>query len=221
MTLRVLIADDEALVRHGLAMILRATGEIDVVGEAATGREAAVAARTLRPDVVLMDIRMPEGDGIAATREIVGATDARVVVVTTFGLDEYIYAALRAGASGFLLKNAPPEQLVEAVRVVARGDALLSPEVTGRLIRQFSSGGRPQVEHRSFSDLTERELDVLRLVARGRSNAEIADDLVVSEATVKTHISRVLMKLGVRDRTQAVVVAYEGGLVAPTGDGAP
>lgn len=218
MMLRVLIADDEALVRHGLAMILRATGEIEVVGEAATGREAVAAARSLRPDVVLMDIRMPEGDGITATREVVSSTEARVMVVTTFGLDEYVYEALRAGASGFLLKNAPPEQLVEAVRVAARGDALLSPEITGRLIRQFADSGKPEDEHRSFADLTEREREVLGLVARGRSNAEIAVDLTVSEATVKTHVSRVLMKLGVRDRTQAVIAAYEGGLVAPAGE---
>lgn len=212
MRLRVVIADDEALVRSGFRLILAAGGDIEVVGDAATGAEAVRLARALQPDVVLMDVRMPGAGGIAATREIVASTASRVVVVTTFGLDEYVYDALRAGASGYLLKNAPPEQLVEAVRIAARGDALLSPEVTARLIVQVARSRRAP-EPRSFDDLTEREREVLTLVARGLSNAEIAAELAVGEATVKTHVSRVLAKLGVRDRTQAVIAAYDGGLV--------
>jgi DNA-binding NarL/FixJ family response regulator len=216
MTVRVLIADDEALVRRGFAMILGAAPEIEVVGEVGTGEEAVVAARRLEPDVVLMDIRMPGSGGIEATRHITATSVTRVVVVTTFGHDEYLYQSLRAGATGFLLKNTPAEQLVESVRIAARGDALLSPEITRRLIEAFAR--LPSVSDRGrheFNDLTDRERDVLLSLASGRSNAEIAAELGVSEATVKSHVTSILGKLGVRDRTQAVIAAYEAGIVAP------
>jgi DNA-binding NarL/FixJ family response regulator len=214
--IRVLIADDQELVRSGFRLILELADGIEVAGEAADGREAVRAAKELQPDVVLMDVRMPELDGIEATRRIRQAgIDARVLVLTTFDLDEYVYAAVRAGASGFLLKDAPREQLVTAVRTVARGEALLAPAITQRLIERFVA--RPPAEEAApgLAELSARELEVLRLVARGLSNAEIASELVVGEATVKTHVARILRKLDLRDRVQAVVLAYETGLVEP------
>ena len=219
MSVRVLLVDDQALIRAGFRMILDAEDGLEVVGECADGAQAVDSARRLKPDVVLMDIRMPEMDGIEATRRIVtgdGEPPMRVLMLTTFDLDEYVYDALRAGASGFLLKDVPADQLVEGIRVVARGDALLAPSVTRRLITEFSRTPRAQRElPTELDDLTPRELEVFKLIARGMSNAEIAAELVVSETTVKTHVARVLMKLGVRDRVQAVVLAYESGLVAP------
>jgi DNA-binding NarL/FixJ family response regulator len=218
----VLIADDQALVRAGFRMVLEAEDDIAVVGEAANGEQAVHGAQRLKPDVVLMDIRMPELDGIAATRQIARAgagTPARVLILTTFDLDEYVYDALGAGASGFLLKDSPPEQLVTAIRVVAGGEALLAPSVTSRLIEQFARnrpGGQPPAP--GLDELTARELEVFRLVARGLSNAEIAAQLVVGETTVKTHVARLLGKLGLRDRVQAVVLAYESGIVSPGDD---
>jgi DNA-binding NarL/FixJ family response regulator len=214
--IRVLIADDMALVRGGLRMILDVQPDIDVVAEAADGREAVEAARLHRPDVVLMDIRMPGLDGIQATRQLLTGeeTTTRVLMLTTFNLDEYVYDAMKAGASGFLLKNAPPDQLADAVRAIARGDALLAPDITRRLIEEHVRGPRAgSAPPERLAELTERELDVLRLVARGNSNAEIAAALFIGEGTVKTHISRILSKLGLRDRVQAVVAAYESGLV--------
>ncbi len=214
--IRVVVADDQALVRAGFRMILRAEPGIEVVGEAGDGAAAVAAARDLAPDVVLMDVRMPEVDGIEATRRIVRAAGGpRVLVLTTFDLDEYVFGALRAGASGFLLKDAPEDQLTAAIRVVAAGGALFAPSVTRRLIEDFvrRDGSRP--EPPQLDGLTPREADVLRLVARGRSNAEVARELVVSEHTVKSHVASILRKLGLRDRTQAVVAAYEGGLVRP------
>jgi DNA-binding NarL/FixJ family response regulator len=219
MNLGVLIVDDQALVRAGFRMILEAEEDMEVVGEAADGREAVAEARRLRPDVVLMDVRMPDVDGIEATRRLLSddATDAKVVMLTTFDMDEYVYDALRAGASGFLLKDVPPEQLVEGIRAVASGDALLAPSVTRRVIEEFVR--RPPASVRTLppmlGDLTARELEVLKLMARGLSNAEIATELFVSETTVKTHVAHVLMKLELRDRVQAVVLAYESGLVQP------
>ena len=218
MSVRVLIVDDQALVRAGFKMILDAEPEIDVIGEAADGIAGLEAARSLRPDVVLMDIRMPELDGLEATRRLTSAGDGpRVLILTTFDLDEYVYEALRSGASGFLLKDTPPEQLVQAITVVAEGEALLAPSITKRLIEEFvRTGGTTQTEPPpGIQELTSRELEVLRLIARGFSNAEIAKELFVSETTVKTHVARVLMKLGLRDRLQAVVLAYESGLVQP------
>jgi DNA-binding NarL/FixJ family response regulator len=216
---RVLIVDDQALVRAGFRMILEAEPEIDVVGEAGDGLAGLDAARTLRPDVVLMDIRMPELDGLEATRRLTSGEEhpPRVLMLTTFDLDEYVYEALRAGASGFLLKDTPPEQLIQAILVVADGEALLSPSITRRLIEEFvRTGGIQQREPPpGVRDLTSRELEVLRAMARGLSNAEIAKELFVSETTVKTHVARVLMKLNLRDRVQAVVLAYESGLVQP------
>ncbi len=225
MSVRVLIADDQALVRTGLRMILEAEPDIDVAGEAADGEEAVGLSRRHRPDVVLMDVRMPRMDGVEATRRLAGpgVTDpVKVLILTTFDLDEYVIEGLRAGASGFMLKDAPAEQLVEGIRVVAAGEALLAPSVTRRLLDRFVAGlpaPRPGGSGRVAS-LSERELEVLRLMARGLSNAEIADKLFVSETTVKTHVSRVLMKLGLRDRVQAVVLAYDEGLVRP-GTGLP
>jgi DNA-binding NarL/FixJ family response regulator len=220
-SVRVLLVDDQALIRAGFRMILEAEADIEVVGECADGAQAVDSARRLRPHVVLMDIRMPEMDGIEATRRIVredGDEPARVLMLTTFDLDEYVYDALRAGASGFLLKDVPADQLVEGIRVVARGDSLLAPSVTRRLIQEFSrAAGARRERAPALDELTPRELEVFKLMARGMSNAEIAAELVVSETTVKTHVARVLMKLGVRDRVQAVVLAYESGLVEPGG----
>jgi DNA-binding NarL/FixJ family response regulator len=216
---RVLIADDQALVRAGFRMILDAEEDLEVVGEAADGVAAVDAARRLKPDVVLMDIRMPELDGIEATRRVValGAEPpVHVLVLTTFDLNEYVYEALRAGASGFLLKDVPPEQLADGIRVVAGGDALLAPSITRRLIQEFARATpAPAEPPKGFDDLTAREVEVFRLVARGLSNAEIAAELIVSETTVKTHVARLLMKLGLRDRVQAVVLAYESGIAVP------
>jgi DNA-binding NarL/FixJ family response regulator len=210
----VLVVDDQELVRAGLCTVLDRHDGIKVVGEAADGRVAIEQARTVRPDVVLMDVRMPVLDGIAATREITAAaTGPRVLVLTTFDLDEYVYEALRAGASGFLLKDTPPARLAEAIRTVGGGDALLAPQITRRLVERFAAA-RPEAPQ-ALGELTERELEVLRLIARGLSNAEIADELVISLATAKTHVGRILMKLGLRDRVQAVVVAYEAGVVRP------
>ena len=214
--IRVLIADDQALVRGGFRMILDAQKDIEVVGEAANGQEAVVQARELRPDVVLMDIRMPEVDGIEATRRLSDGDSPRVLMLTTFDLDEYVYEAMKAGASGFLLKDVRPEQLAEAVRVVAAGEALLAPAITRRLIEEFVRRPAPGSSvPAEISELTDRELEVLKLVARGLSNAAIASTLFVSEATVKTHMTHILAKLRVRDRVQAVVLAYESGLVEP------
>jgi DNA-binding NarL/FixJ family response regulator len=215
--IRVLLADDQAMVRAGFRLILSAEPDIEVAGEAADGLEAVAAARRLRPDVTLMDIRMPRLDGIAATARLTGDSPAvtRVVVLTTFDVDSHVYDALRAGASGFLLKNAPPEELVQAIRLVAAGSALLDPAVTRRVIEEFARSPAPGPVPRAVADLTDRELEVLHLVAQGLSNAEIAGTLVVSEATVKTHVARMLTKLGLRDRVQAVVYAYEHGLVRP------
>jgi DNA-binding NarL/FixJ family response regulator len=218
--IRVLIVDDQALVRAGFRMILESEEEIEIVGEAGDGLEALEAVRELRPDVVLMDIRMPNLDGLEATRRILDADGdgPRVLMLTTFDLDEYVYEALRAGASGFMLKDTPPEQLVAAIHVIASGDALLSPAITKRVIEEFISRPPSTISPErppKLSELTARELEVLGFMARGLSNAEIARDLFVSETTVKTHVARILMKLDLRDRVQAVVFAYESGLVQP------
>ena len=210
--IRVLVADDQPVVRDGFAALLATQDDIEVVGTASNGDEAVRLCEAQRPDVVLMDVRMPVMDGIEATRRLAGG--ARVVILTTFDLDDYVYDALSAGASGFLLKDAGAERLFDAVRVVAAGDALLAPAVTRRLIAEFARL-RPRPAPPALAELTPRETDVLRLVAEGLSNREIADRLVVSDETVKTHVSRVLGKLGLRDRTQAVVAAYESGLVEP------
>ncbi|MES5819526.1 response regulator transcription factor [Streptomyces sp. RG80] len=218
--IRVLIADDQQMVRQGFTVLLNTQPDIDVVGQAVDGLDAVAQVAELAPDVVLMDIRMPELGGIEATRRITEATpEIRVLVLTTFDLDEYVYEALRAGASGFLLKDASADQLAEAVRVVAAGDALLAPGITRRLITEFSRlGDRPRGRLKErVGDLTERETEVLALIAAGLSNAEIAERLVVAEQTVKTHVGRILVKLGLRDRTQAAVFAYESGLVRPSG----
>jgi DNA-binding NarL/FixJ family response regulator len=214
MTIRVLLADDQTLVRGGFRMILRGEPDIEVVAEAGDGAEAVELARELRPDVVLMDVRMPNVDGIEATRRIADGSDGspRVLVLTTFDLDEYVYGALRAGASGFLLKDAPEEQLVSGIRIVAGGASLFAPAVTRRLIERFSSAA-PRDPPPALAELTPRELEVLSLVARGLSNAEIAAELVVSEHTAKTHVAHILDKLDLRDRVQAVVLAYEAGIV--------
>jgi DNA-binding NarL/FixJ family response regulator len=218
--IRVLLVDDQALVRAGFRMILDAEEDLDVVGEATDGREAIEQSRSLRPDVVLMDIRMPELDGLEASRRIIaeqGDSAPRILMLTTFDLDEYVYEALRAGASGFLLKDTPPEQLVAAINVVAEGEALLAPSVTRRVISEFvkGTGPTPAAQFPRLEDLTARELEVLKAIARGLSNAEIARELFVSETTVKTHVARILMKLGLRDRVQVVVLAYEAGVVQP------
>jgi DNA-binding NarL/FixJ family response regulator len=219
MTVRVLIADDQALVRAGFRRLLESEPDIEVVGEAGDGHDAVELSRSRRPDVVLMDIRMPVLDGLEATRRVLARDDGvRVVILTTFDLDEYVFDAVRAGASGFLLKDSPPEQLIAAIHVVAGGEALLAPSVTKRLIEQFARHPSPRSMPAELDELTPRELDVLRLLARGLSNAEIAGVLVLGEATIKTHVAHVLMKLHLRDRVQAVVLAYETGLVQP---GAP
>jgi DNA-binding NarL/FixJ family response regulator len=212
MTIRVLVADDQSMVRAGFRMLLSGEEDIEVVAEASNGREAVEKAVRFEPTVVLMDIRMPELDGIQATRRILAADGAaRILILTTFDLDEYVYEALRAGASGFVLKDDPPEQLLAAVRTVAGGDALLSPAITKRVIKQFTR--IPQLAPpRELDDLTERELDVFRLIARGLTNVEIGHELYISDTTVKTHITHILQKLDLRDRVQAVVLAYETGL---------
>ncbi|WP_369171103.1 response regulator [Streptomyces sp. R28] len=218
--IRVVIADDQQMVRQGFTVLLNTKPDIDVIGQAVDGLDAVAKVAELTPDVVLMDIRMPELGGIEATRRITAATpQIKVLVLTTFDLDEYVYEALRAGASGFLLKDASVDQLAEAVRVVAAGDALLAPGITRRLISEFSRlDKRPRAPLKErVGDLTERETEVLALIAQGLSNAEIADRLVVAEQTVKTHVGRILVKLGLRDRTQAAVFAYESGLVRPAG----
>jgi len=218
-SVRVVIADDQALVRAGFRKLLESEPGIAVVGEAGDGLEAVETARRTVPDVVLMDIRMPRLDGLEATRRLLArAAATRVVILTTFDLDEYVFDAIRAGASGFLLKDAPPDQLIAAIHVVAGGDALLSPSITRRLVEEFARRPAPRAAPPELGELTPRELDVLRLVARGLSNAEIAAELILGEATIKTHVAHVLMKLGLRDRVQAVVLAYETGLVGP---GAP
>ena len=218
--IRVLVADDQPLVRAGFCAILDAQVDISVVGEAADGQEAVYLAARRAPDVVLMDIRMPGIDGLSATREILAGADGApaVLMLTTFDISEYVYESLRAGASGFLLKDVPPEQLVDAVRVVAAGEALLSPGVTRKVIEQYVRGAPSISADSILATLTSRELEVLVLIACGMSNQEIADDLVLSEATVKTHVKRIFRKLEIRDRVQAVVLAYEAGIVAPGGD---
>jgi DNA-binding NarL/FixJ family response regulator len=212
----VLIADDQALVRVGLRKILEVEPDTDVVGEAGDGEDAVREARRLRPDVVLMDIRMPVLDGIEATRRIVaGEPDSKVLILTTFGLDGYVFDALRAGASGFMLKDAPPEEIAAAVRIVASGDALLAPAITRSVVEEFARHQPAPTRPAALADLTARETEVLELLARGLSNAEICERLVVSEATTKTHVARILQKLGLRDRIQAVIYAYEAGVVTP------
>jgi DNA-binding NarL/FixJ family response regulator len=221
MTIRVVVADDQGMVRSGFSTLLNAQHDIEVIGEAVNGQEAVDRAASLRPDVILMDVRMPVLDGLQATRRITALPaeppgPPRILILTTFDLDDYVYEALRAGASGFLLKDASAGELAAAVRVVAAGDGLLAPGVTRRLIAEFARMGGPRLPARKvLKELTERETEVLALVARGMTNAEIAGHLFVAEQTIKTHVSRVLMKLGVRDRAQAVVFAYESGLVRP------
>ncbi|MEV7868365.1 response regulator transcription factor [Streptomyces sp. NPDC088124] len=222
MTIRVIIVDDQAMVRAGFAALLSAQSDIDVVGEAPDGRKGVEVSRTVHPDVVLMDVRMPEMDGLAAARELLNPPAGvihlpKVLMLTTFDVDDYVYEALRAGASGFLLKDAPPADLIAAVRIVASGEALLAPSVTRRLIADFAQQRPAPRRDRAqrLRGLTPRETEVLELIARGLSNPEIAERLVVAEQTVKTHIGRVLSKLGLRDRAQAVIFAYESGLVTP------
>ena len=212
MSIRVLVADDQSMVRAGFRMLLSGEDDIDVVAEASNGLEAVDRAARFHPTVVLMDIRMPQLDGLEATHRILAAdSTTRILILTTFDLDEYVYEALRSGASGFVLKDDPPEQLLAAIRVVANGEALLSPAITKRVIKQFTRIPRPEPP-RQLDELTERELEVFRLIARGLSNAEIAGELYISDTTVKTHITHILMKLNLRDRVQAVVLAYETGL---------
>jgi len=216
MSIRVLLADDQAMVRAGFRMLLEAQPDIKVVGEAEDGAAAISAVRNLKPDVVLMDIQMPVMDGLEATRHIVAEqskVSTRVLILTTFERDEYIFESLRAGASGFILKNAPPEDLINAIRVVADGNALLAPSVTRRIIAEFAKKPVPKTYEEEIKRLTEREIEVLRMVARGKTNEEIAGELVIGEATVKTHVSNMLTKLDLRDRVQAVVFAYESSLV--------
>ena len=219
MTIRVLVVDDQPLIRAGFHKMVEARPDLEVVGEAADGAEAVAQVRRLGPDVVLMDVRMPTMDGLEATRQLAGpgvANPTKVLILTTFDLDEYVYEALRAGASGFLLKDAPPEELAAAIRVIAAGEALLAPSVTRRLIQRFADQPPPTaVDAKALGRLTDRETEVLRLVARGLSNAQIATELVVSETTVKSHVAHLLMKLGLHDRVQAVVLAYETGFVRP------
>ena len=215
MTIRVLVADDQSMVRAGFRMLLSGEEDIEVVAEASNGLEAVDKAARFEPTVVLMDIRMPELDGLEATRRILAADGAaRILILTTFDLDEYVYEALRAGASGFVLKDDPPEQLIAAIRTVAGGDALLSPAITKRVIKQFTRAPRP-VPAKQLEDLSEREHEVFRLIARGLSNAEIGKELYISETTVKTHVTHILQKLDLRDRVQAVVLAYQTGMFGP------
>jgi DNA-binding NarL/FixJ family response regulator len=216
-TVTIVLADDQPLVRGGFRMILEAEGDIRVIGEAGDGEEAVVVTQRVRPDVVLMDVQMPKLDGLEATRRITQDERIRssVLMLTTFERDDYIFEALRAGASGFLLKNAAPEELVRAVRIVATGEALLAPSITRRVIEDYATRSAPPRQDAGLDDLTERELEVLRLLATGKSNAELAAQLYLGEGTIKTHISHVLGKLGLRDRVQAVVFAYETGLVKP------
>ncbi len=217
--IRVAIVDDQQLMRTGFEMILAAEADIEIVGLASNGREGVQLIETLRPDVVLMDIRMPEMDGLEATHAIMAdeSLDTRVLVLTTFDLDDYVYSAIRAGASGFLLKDSPADELLRAVRLIASGEALLSPSITKTLIEEFARHDAPEpaVELDLVDELTARETEVWQLIAKGLSNSEIADELILGETTVKTHVSRVLMKLGVRDRVQAVVAAYESGVIQP------
>jgi DNA-binding NarL/FixJ family response regulator len=216
--IRALIVDDQSMIRAGIRAILESQEDITVVGEAENGRVGVERARGLRPDIVLMDVRMPVLDGLAATREVLGQGEAKVLMLTTFDLDDYIYEALRAGASGFLLKDSEPEELLRAVRTVAGGEALLAPSITRRLIENFvEARPRPPMGAIQLNALTDREREVLRLIALGRSNAEIAGELFIAEQTTKTHVSRILQKLGLRDRVQAVVFGYESGLVRPGG----
>jgi DNA-binding NarL/FixJ family response regulator len=211
-TIRVLVVDDQAMVRAGFRLLLADEPDIEVVAEASNGRDAVAQAARFRPDVILMDIRMPEMDGLEATRRILGSdTTARVLILTTFDLDDYVFEALRAGASGFVLKDEPPEQLLGAVRTVAAGEALLSPTVTRRVIQRFATVRR-QAPPAAVADLTPRELEVFRLITRGLSNAEIGRELFISDTTVKTHVTRMLQKLDLRDRAQAIVLAYQTGL---------
>ena len=222
MSIRVLIVDDQALVRSGFALIVETRPDLEVVGEAENGEDAVRLARGLEPDVILMDIRMPGLDGIEATRQIVASgSSTRILVLTTFDLDEYVYAAIRAGASGFLLKDVRPTDLVDAIRLIANGNALLGPTVTTRLLERFADTQQANQAGAAIASLTEREREILRLLAGGLSNAELAQELVLGETTVKTHVSNVLRKLGVRDRVQAVVVAYDAGLVQPKGPKQP
>ena len=221
MTIRVLIADDQDLVREGFRLVLEREADVTVVGDVGDGRAAVERARLTKPDVVLMDVRMPHVDGIEATQQLLSrsAVATRVLILTTFDLDEYVYAALRAGASGFLLKDASPEHLVEAVRVVARGDALLAPQVTRRLVAEYARRPRARIDAEArFASLTPREREVFELIARGLTNRDIVETLVVSEATVKTHVNRLLTKLQARDRIQLVILAYESGIVVPGED---
>jgi DNA-binding NarL/FixJ family response regulator len=216
-SIRVLVADDQPLVRSGFRMVLENRPDLELVGEAADGAEAISLARDLHPDVILMDVRMPNLDGVEATRRLVeSGTNARILVLTTFDLDEYVYAAVRAGASGFLLKDVQPEELVDAIRVVAAGNSLFAPAATERLVARFAQQPAPAAA-RSLDELTDREREILRLLATGLSNAELAERLFVSETTVKTHVSAILRKLRVRDRVQAVIAAYDAGLVQPGG----
>jgi DNA-binding NarL/FixJ family response regulator len=213
--IRVVVVDDQELMRFGFRMVLGAQEDIDLVGEAGNGADAVRLAEELRPDVVLMDVRMPVMDGVEATKRIVDAGTSRVLVMTTFDLDEYVYAGLQNGASGFLLKDTPPDHLVSALRSVASGDAVVAPSVTRRLLDRFVGGGGPLRDESELDVLTDREREVLLLIAKGLSNVEIADKLFLSEATVKTHVGRILAKLNLRDRVQAVVLAYETGLIRP------
>ncbi len=222
MSVRVLIADDQALVRSGFRMIVEARSDLEVVGEAESGEEAVELCERLRPDVVLMDVRMPGVDGIEATRRLVAAGNpARILVLTTFDLDEYVYAAVRAGASGFLLKDVRPADLVDAIRLVAEGNALLGPTVTRRLLERFADAEPHAAAAETLTELTEREREILRLLSQGLSNAEIAARLFLGETTVKTHVASVLRKLGVRDRVQAVIAAYDAGFVRPKAPSSP
>ncbi len=214
--IRVMLVDDQAMIRSGLRMILEAEADLQVVAEAEDGPEAIKMVRLEKPDIILMDIRMPGMDGLTATAEILKAdADARVIMLTTFDVDDYVYRALRTGASGFLLKNAPADDLIHAVRVVHAGDAMLAPAITKRVIEEFGRRPEPSPAATNIKDLTNREVEVLQLVAAGMSNAEVSEALFVSETTVKTHVSRILTKLGLRDRVQAVVAAYDAGLVRP------